>query len=188
MKPSVNPSVKPSVNPSASPSQPIIWNAAVRLDDVPETGRHVELEASADVRAALASVQARVRQICVVTLEPVVSAVDEEIDVDFAPPRERPRERPRELPRAAKGEVRKSPQAVDPEDDDGAQRNPDEPEPLTGNSLDLGALATEFLILGIDPYPRKSDAAFEPPTKSDDAAAHPFAALEALSKKGTVKE
>jgi len=189
------------MNPSAT--NPTIWSAAARVDDVPETGRHVELEAGADVRAALAKpvgvdaiealtasfdltrrgrdglhvagrVQARVRQTCVVTLEPVVNAVDEEIDVDFAPARE--------------GEARKLPQAADPEDDDAAQSSPDEPEPLIGNSVDLGALATEYLMLGIDPYPRKSDAAFEPPAKSDDPAARPFAALAGLSKKGTVKE
>ena len=29
------------------------------------------------------------------------------------------------------------------------------PEPLIGGIVDLGALATEFLILGLDPYPRK---------------------------------
>ena len=27
-------------------------------------------------------------------------------------------------------------------------------------SIDLGALATEFLMLGIDPYPRKAGAEF----------------------------
>ena len=63
----------------------------------------------------------------------------------------------------------------------------EEPEPLAGNSVDLGLLATEFLILGIDPYPRKPDAAFEAPASADPAG-HPFAALAAWSKKGTVKE
>ena len=85
-------------------------------------------------------------------------------------------------------ELRKTPQAIDSEDDEVAQSSPDEPEPLIGNSVDLGALATEFLILGIDPYPRKSEATFEPPSARDDPATHPFAALAALSKKGTVKE
>jgi hypothetical protein len=189
------------MNPSTDPSQPIIWSAVVRLEDVPETGRHVALAANADVRAALAKsagvnaieeltasfdltrrgrdglhvvgrVRAQVRQTCVVTLEPVQNAVDEEIEVDYAPPTE----------------VRKPPQAVDPDDDDATQSSPDEPEPLMHNSVDLGALATEFLILGIDPYPRKTDAAFERPTAPDDPAAHPFAALAALNKKGTVKE
>ena len=48
--------------------------------------------------------------------------------------------------------------------------------------LDFGALATEFLILGIDPYPRKPGAQFAAP-KVEDAGEHPFAVLEALKKR-----
>ena len=46
--------------------------------------------------------------------------------------------------------------------------------------IDLGRLATDALFLAIDPYPRKSDAVFEPPSKLLDPADHPFAALKAL--------
>ena len=56
------------------------------------------------------------------------------------------------------------------------------PEPLVDGKVDLGALATEFLILGIDPYPRKAGAQFAPP-KVEDAGEHPFAALESLKKR-----
>jgi hypothetical protein len=177
------------------------WSVAVRLDEIPDAGRHIELEAGADVRAALAkpvgvdaverltasfdltrrgrdalhvagAVRATVRQTCVVTLEPLLNAIDEEIDVDFVPP----------------NEMRKAAQAIDPEDRDVAQSGPDEPETLIGNAMDLGVLATEFLILGIDPYPRKPDATFEVPQTAEDSGAHPFASLAELSKKGTVKE
>jgi hypothetical protein len=48
--------------------------------------------------------------------------------------------------------------------------------------LDLGAIATEFLLLGMDPYPRKAGAEFAP-VKADDASVKPFAALEALKKR-----
>ncbi|TMJ83162.1 MAG: DUF177 domain-containing protein, partial [Alphaproteobacteria bacterium] len=34
--------------------------------------------------------------------------------------------------------------------------------------------------LGIDPYPRRRDAIFEPPVEVVDPEAHPFAALKAL--------
>ena len=178
-----------------------IWSVVVRLDEVPELGRHVALEAGAEARAALArpagvdaierltasfdltrrgrdglhvggAVRATVRQTCVVTLEPVLNTIEESIDVDYAPP----------------SEMSKAAEAVDPEEGEAAQSSPDEPEPLIGNSVDLGVLATEFLILGVDPYPRKADAAFAPPAAADDPAAHPFAALAALNKKGTVKE
>jgi hypothetical protein len=56
------------------------------------------------------------------------------------------------------------------------------PEPLVGGVVDLGALATEFLILGINPYPRKPEAVFEAPrqAKGDQG---PFAALERLAKR-----
>ena len=40
-------------------------------------------------------------------------------------------------------------------------------------SVDLGAIATEFLILGIDPYPRKAGAEFAP-VKADDGARAPI--------------
>jgi hypothetical protein len=56
------------------------------------------------------------------------------------------------------------------------------PETLLDGKLDLGAIATEFLLLGIDPYPRKPGAEFAP-VKADDASAKPFAALEALKKR-----
>jgi len=169
------------------------WSVTVRLDEVPESGRRVALEASEETRAALAGpagvdaverltasfdltrrgrdglhvqghVSATVRQTCVVTLEPVINAIDETVDVDFAPPHA------------------KTSGAIEIDSDAG-----DEAEPLIGNSVDLGLLATEFLILGVDPYPRKADASFAPPA-SGDATAHPFAALAAWSKKGTVKE
>ncbi len=42
----------------------------------------------------------------------------------------------------------------------------DDAEPLIGGVIDLGALATEFLILGLDPYPRKPGAVFQPPQEA----------------------
>lgn len=178
-----------------SPERP--WSATVRLDEVGETGRHVELEASEATRAALAKpagvdaverltarfeltrrgrdrlhvsgeVSGTVRQTCVVTLDAVVNDVAETIDVDFAPPRA-PRDDAREI------------------DLDAAPAS-DEREPLIGNAVDLGLLATEFFILGIDPYPRKPGVAFDAPKPLSDTAGHPFSALAALQKKGTVKE
>jgi hypothetical protein len=56
-----------------------------------------------------------------------------------------------------------------------------ETEPLIGGSVDLGALATEFLILGLDPYPRKPGAIFQPPMDLEPEEG-PFAALAALKK------
>ena len=94
-----------------------------------------------------------------VTLEPLANEVEEEIDLVI---------------RAAGG--RRPPEGEEAADDAW-----DEAEPLIGGVVDLGALATEFLILGIDPYPRKPGAMFQPPqdAKPDEG---PFAALAALKK------
>ena len=165
------------------------WSVPVAVDDIPETGLHIEAEAPAEVRAQLVKlanlrdlphlsavfdltrrgggvhvagqVKARVGQTCVVTLEPLENDLDEPINVLFAP----------RLEVAAK--------------DDGADRragDEEPPEPLIEGKVDLGAVATEFLLLGIDPYPRKAGAEFAAVKTADDSA-RPFAALEALKKR-----
>jgi hypothetical protein len=99
----------------------------------------------------------------VVTLEPIENAIEEAVDLDFAPTADGAE--------AAPKKARKR-----------APSNDEPPEPLLDGMLDLGALATEFLILGIDPYPRKPGAQFAAP-KAEDAGEHPFAVLEALKKR-----
>jgi len=103
-------------------------------------------------------VSATVGQTCVVTLEPIENEVNEEIDLLFAP--------------AAPADHSGAGVAIDARDG---------PEPLTGGVVDLGALATEFLILGVDPHPRKPGAIFEGSSVGDDSV-KPFAALAALKK------
>jgi hypothetical protein len=168
------------------------WSALTRLNEIPESGLQVRLEAAPEMLAVLAKpagvdaverlvaefdltprgrglhvggrVVATVRQTCGVTLEPFLNAIDEAVDDDFAPAR------------TAKDHAK-----------DGEGDGDEEAEPLTGDSIDLGVLATEYLILGVDPYPRKPEAAFAPPA-TGEAAAHPFAALSGWNKKGAVKE
>jgi hypothetical protein len=94
----------------------------------------------------------------VVTLEPIENEIREPIDLVFAPPQD---------PLHPDVEVT-------PTDDP--------PETLIDGSVDLGAVSTEFLILGIDPYPRKPGAVFGAATIGEDAA-HPFAALAKLKQK-----
>ncbi len=150
------------------------------VEDISDSGLHLAIEPPAVVRGELAKlagvrdlpelsavfdlvrkgarvevtgrVSGRVGQTCVVTLEPMESMLDEAVDVVFAP-------------------------AVSP-----APGADEEPEPLTDGKLDLGALATEFLLLGIDPYPRKPGAEFAPP-KVEDTGDRPFAVLETLKKR-----
>ena len=172
----------------------IPWSHPVRRDEVPETGLHLDLVADAATRAAIAAVAgirglphlaasfdlarqgaglrvtgdiaATVEQNCVVTLEPMSSEVREPIDLVFVPPR------------AGAPSEETAEDDIDQDIDPGAE---DEPEILVDGVADLGVAATEFLLLAIDPYPRKSGVVFEPP-KTEDPGGHPFAALEALKK------
>ena len=81
-------------------------------------------------------------QNCVVTLEPIESEIDEAVDLVF-------------LPEAAT--------APDAGGRCSAVEADDPPETLQDGMVDLGAVATEFLLLGIDPYPRKPGAVFDAP-------------------------
>jgi hypothetical protein len=106
-----------------------------------------------------------VEQTCVVSLDPVENDVEELIDVTFAPP----------------DQISAMPKSVQKEQGDDAEI-PDLPEPIVNGAIDLGKLATEFLVLGIDPYPRKPGAAFAAPETPPDPDEHPFAALRALKE------
>ena len=171
---------------------PRLWSLPVAIADIPETGRPFELAADERTRTALAhalglralprlnatfavsrrghdglhvtgEVSATVGQTCVVSLEPLESEVAEPVDLVFEPPPTAPGPSG-----AAEGEKELG----------------EGPEPLHGGVVDLGAVATEFLILGIDPYPRKPGAVFAAPAAAqDDAGDHPFAALAALKSR-----
>jgi hypothetical protein len=163
------------------------WSVPVRLDEVPETGLHLDIEADAGVRAVVAAaagvnevpqlmagfdiarhgrdglrvvgtVCARVRQTCVVTLDPIENEIEEQVDLVFVPA---------SALGALGSEANLGVEAVEP------------PQALIDGVVDLGAVASEFLVLGIDPYPRKPGAVFEPPQNAD-AGSNPFAALAAL--------
>jgi hypothetical protein len=170
------------------------WHVPIAIKDVTEGGSHFELAANAEVRAAVAKlaglrdlprfaasfevtrhgaglhvvgrVSATVEQSCVVTLEPLVNEVDETVDIAFAP----------QPLTAALGE---STGTRDGLREDAA----DAPEPLVAGRVDLGVLATEFLIVGLDPYPRKPGAIFQPPQDVMPQEG-PFAALADLKKDG----
>jgi uncharacterized metal-binding protein YceD (DUF177 family) len=168
-----------------------VWTRKVSIEDVPETGLHVDLDADETTRAALAKaaglrdlprleasldisrqgrdglrvdgeMSARVGQTCVVSLEPIETDISEAIDLVFSS--------------SAGG-------TLADESGESTMRfgDAEPPEPMVGGEIDLGVIVTEFLMLGIDPYPRKEGVEFEAP-RQDDAAGHPFAALAALKK------
>jgi hypothetical protein len=181
----------------ADKQAPAPWQVPVTIEDVAETGRHFELIAENDIRAAVARVvglrelprleanfdvtwhgsdglhvsgrvSATVGQNCVVTLEPLTNEVEEDVDLLFASP-------PPAGRKAGKDEAVEG-------DSERPQRSWNGPEPLIGGVVDLGALATEFLILGLDPYPRKPGAVFELPQEVEPDSG-PFAALAGLKDK-----
>jgi uncharacterized metal-binding protein YceD (DUF177 family) len=62
----------------------------------------------------------------------------------------------------------------------------EEVEPLDGDMLDLGEIATEELVMAIDPYPRGQDVElteFHPEADQMVERKHPFAVLAAIKGK-----
>lgn len=105
--------------------------------------------------------RATLQQDCVVTLDPLSVEVDEPFEALFVPegsPLAPRREGDAQL-------------LVDAEGDD-------PPETFEGDTLDLGAVWTEFLTLAVDPYPRKEGAGIE--AGEGEEKPSPFAALAAL--------
>lgn len=165
------------------------WTRPLAVADVPASGLDIEIVADAAQRAALAAfcglaglddaratfrverrgrdglrvegeARAKARQVCVVSLEPFDVGIAEPFALDFAP----------EAPRPARGE------APPPDWPDAGE---DGPDPIVNGRIDLGAIATEFIALGVDPYPRKPGAEFDDPA-ARGAEISPFAALGSL--------
>lgn len=169
------------------------WDHAIH--DVPEDGLTVERSASPQELEAIASsldliaclsltarytiaprseghfrvsgsLNARVEQACVVTLEPITNEVAESFSVDYWPETEIP---------APSGGV------LDVHDE------PDL-EPIVAGRIEVGRVVFECLAAGIDLFPRKPGASFEPLSPSPEGgdggkAEGPFAALAKMRNK-----
>lgn len=151
----------------------------VSVAHLPPEGVEETVEATAEERAALAAdfklpaihaltgcfrlagsdrrvtvtgtVQATITQICVVTLEPFDSLVEEEVEVEFAAPHA-----------------------------SGLASGPDEPpDPIVNGEIDLGSITAEFLALGLNPYPKKPGVSFSY-AEDEDPSDSRFAALSKL--------
>lgn len=177
--------------------EPDPWRAPVIVAQIPDTGVHRELEASVAERQAMAKlagvreivsahavfdvvpksggrfqvtghVRARIGQTCVVTLDPIESEIEEDVDLMFAP----------------EAEARRLADLIEEGRDDQAPLEVvDSPEAILNGIIDLGRLATDALFLAIDPYPRKEGAVFEAEVTAPDPEDHPFAVLKALQDK-----
>lgn len=113
------------------------------------------------------SVHADVTQACVVTLDPVEEAIDEEVDEIFVPEGSSLAR----VPANDQGEI-----LIDAE-------GPDLPESFTGDTIDVGAVVAEIVAMALDPYPRKPGVEFEDHVEgsaADDGKPSPFAVLQKL--------
>jgi uncharacterized metal-binding protein YceD (DUF177 family) len=108
-------------------------------------------------------IKAALTQICVVTLEPIPTAVEE----DFT----------RVYSVEAGDEMAEV--VVEMDEDD-------VPDPIENGQIDIGEAAAEHLALAMDPFPRAADAAFaapDEPVEEPEVKPSPFAGLAALRKK-----
>ncbi len=108
---------------------------------------------------------ARVQPLCVISLEPFPISLNEPVAIEFAP--------------AAL--IARMTQRAEAEE----QEDFEPPDELIGNSIDLGAVVTEFLALALPPYPRKPEAEFTAKALADAPPPSPFAVLAALKKTDT---
>ncbi|MET3612879.1 uncharacterized metal-binding protein YceD (DUF177 family) [Rhizobium aquaticum] len=114
-------------------------------------------------------VNAEIVQSCVVTLEPVETAISEDIDRIYVPEGSR-------LARLVLDE--RGEMVLDPEGED-------IPEQFSGDTIDAGDAVCEAVALAIDPYPRKPGVDFADhveSTEADDRKPSPFAVLKDWKK------
>jgi hypothetical protein len=111
---------------------------------------------------------ASVVQTCVVSLDPVPSALDVAVEVEF-------------WPEGAVAALEKT-----SEKDPGASLL-DWPEPIEDGVIELGKVLYEALATALDPYPKKPGASFEwsegPTGEAASPKSGPFAALERLKRR-----
>jgi uncharacterized metal-binding protein YceD (DUF177 family) len=110
--------------------------------------------------------RADVVQTCVVSLEPVPATIDVPVEAEFWPPNKIAALEDRAEDPAQAGEI-------------------DWPEPIEGDTIDLGPLVYETFATALDPYPKKTDAEFEwKDTKEavEMPKNNPFAVLKDLKK------
>ena len=168
-----------------------IFDAIVRIDKLPSSGRSVSVDADEDVRAAIAEamgilsverfvaelsivplrgglraqghLDAAVTQASIVSFEPVIQIISETVDRVFLP-----------VGRDAKAPAPGSEVFIDLEDDDF-------PDHIDGPEVDLSAPLLETLALALDTYPRlPGESLEEQGLPTGDAPESPFAKLARL--------
>lgn len=120
--------------------------------------------AGRDRYALTGRITAELTQSCIVSLDPVPARLDEPIDCKFVP----------------------SALIPDSQDEEQEVLSIEDLEPIKSGFIDLGRIVFEVVASGLDPYPRRDDAQWQPPgdeAESPERGAGPFAALAKLKKK-----
>ncbi len=185
---------KPGSGETAAKLGPGPLTRMFAVETVPDAGLDIEVCANETERAALADafglvavqqlgagfhvrkqgperyavsgvLHALVTQTCGVSLEPFEASVSAPIEVEFAPCRQLLGE-----PAGRKVTISHAAALAGPQDI---------PDPIVDGQIDLGALAAEFLVLNLDPYPRKPGVIFELGNASGETTGtnSPFAVL-----------
>jgi hypothetical protein len=171
------------------------------VDDLPDAGLEVAIRAKPDECEAMAErdgleaissleadlrvtkqgragcnvsgiLRANVAQICVVSLDPFETAIRADIDVDFAP-----------AAAGAPESLRARPDIAADGDLAGLfSKQSEPPDPIVDGRIDLGAVVEEFLVLSLDPYPRKPGARFDEDAADPVEKISPFAVLRKLKE------
>ena len=158
------------VNVEATPDERAALAQAYDLQEVATLTARFNLVRRGKTIDVTGRVKARITQVCVVTVEPFESHVDEEVDLTYASEAQVAEA----WERIAKAEASGTNAPVE-----------DPPDVIAEGRIDLGLLTAETLSLSLDPYPKKPGVAFEAPEEpAADPEESPFALLARLKKDG----
>ena len=108
------------------------------------------------------------KQICVASLQPISTVIDDEFTAHFVPETSK---------LARRDDIHDGEIIIDVD-------GPDIPDTFTANTIDIAEVVAEYAALVIDPYPRDPDAIIDEKYQAseieDDKAPSPFAALATI--------
>ena len=136
----------------------------LQIEGLPELSADLSIRPWLDGAEITGRFEARIAQVCGVTLEVFEQEIIGEIELRVVP-----RGSPNTPLELEGGEIELDPMAPDP------------PDVLDSDLIDLGCYLVEHLALAIDPFPRKPGAVFDyAPDKTEES---PFAVLRRLTDK-----
>lgn len=163
--------VKFDIAPDESQINSLLGRLGVKK--IEDLQAHITVGMKNMVYHAKGSVQAKITQDCVVTLDPIVTEINEEVEGWFADA-----EAAVSIAKARHERDLKKGQVEVP-----MLEESEDPEPVIDGKIDLGELATQFLSLAINPYPHAEGVEYEfgddkSQEEASDLRKNPFAALK----------